>query len=328
MGNIRNEIKVALDQEHRRIDIGPAGTAFANCIMDPLNQGGDKNPKVNAAAYPDGSPVDGLVMTVTATSTFLGSTATSCFISIMPPNSVNGGQIDITYGEEAMDDTKTMSAVTIVNYNEYALANTIIPGVGNRVRILGVGINVVPTSAADMTSGIARAYNITNPCRSAAAAYRTNVSLRTDPVGQPQPLAGGITVRSTLQPNRMNYEIVPLQYGAYEFIYGSIPCIVLSGMGANTTVQLQVALHYQVRLSTATIPFAVNPTPIEPELNQLIAWVNRQAHVTTGHSFSSFFRNVWSGFKKTFGFVQNALNVVGPVIGTLDKANWAASAVL
>jgi hypothetical protein len=319
---IRSEIKQAMNEEHKRIDIGPAGIAFANCNMDPLDQGGANNPKAIGAPYPDGHAVDGMTFTATATATFAGATATSCFISFLPPNLTNGGQIDITYGEEAMDDTKTMTAVSTVNYAEYLMINTVIPAVGNRVRILGSAINVVPTSAADMTSGYLHAYESANPLRSAAATWRTNISLRASPIGNAQPLAAGMTVRGKLYTSRMAYESVPAQYANHDFNIGPLPIVAITGMGANTTVKIECALHYQVRVAPLSIPMAILASPIEPELLQLCAWINRQPHVTTGHSFGSFFKSVWSGFKKTFGFVQNALNVVGPVVGTLDRANW------
>jgi hypothetical protein len=263
-----------------------------------------------AAILPDGSECYPLVFTVTVG--WSGATSTSGVIQIMPPNGNNAGGVRIAHGNSIWNPAASPTGHTDTTWNENTIGLSIL-GATSRFTITAAGIRVVTQSGADASDGMLFGGRSVVPLATGAGAWTTYSYVLDDYDAEAHTVTKGITTRARF--DQENYTFAgPIadQYSNY-YTHGTLPHVFFDGLNANGSISVSAVLHVSVRWKRVTpIPAAVSH--YEPELDQIIHYVNSQDFVVSGHSFKSFIQKIGRGIGSIFRFVRDeVIPLVGPV---------------
>jgi hypothetical protein len=310
---VRQQILTELKAAHKRIDIGNAGAELAEIALDPFGQGG-RGEKGLLPVIPDGTSEASLGLTVTGTSTFSGATATSGIIQIIGPNKTDNGGYVVIYGNSASNPANSPTTTTRVYWREGTMATAMTTGY---VRYVSAGIRVIAISASDDTAGQLSGFASRQKSETAAGVWGTYGSVLDDPFPGVHTVDKGITVRSYLDHEVNAFADRVAGPYALETSQSRMPVVMFTGLSAATSLSIEVVLHYEARVVMRTCPVRVAPSPTEPELAQLIHFINSQPMTVDGHSFSSFFKKIGAGLKAVFSFWDKNRGNITPLLQQL-----------
>lgn len=293
---------------------------MADVCLDPFGQHGNRGPKSISPVFPDGDPSQFVSLTLTADATFSGATATSGLITIVPPNQADGGGIEVTYSTDADDLSTTPLNYTYTVNKENTVALAIITHHKKKIRPVMSGLRVVAISSPDNTSGILDAFFSRTRGRSAVAVPLVYSSLAQEPDGVLYTVAEGITTRGYIDDSAFSFTVAPAdQYAAAGVEDGLCrrPVVRFRGLAAGTTLSIQMVYHVQVETTGNLSPVLSSSrtsSQFEPELKQLIHYINQKPHTSKGNSFGSFFKAIGQGFMKVFHFVERNIKPITSIV--------------
>lgn len=329
-----NLMEQKLSEEHSRLDLGPDGLAFAEMVLNPFGKERGDNPKVVAAPYPDGA-VDTFMLTYTIEAN-INAGATPVLFCITPPHIPASGDFDdfgtanvpaayLLAGNNPLDKANSSTSHTAVaEPKELAYIRPILTGDNVKFRIASVGISMVQTGNAQYVGGVmARTEGWGGGLEQTYAEEKWANTYHTyddawdnmNPIVELSPENPGMQVRSRFtHENEDFHELVDLSWdGALYTDLKTLPR--LPGIYSCATynamyVHIRAVVHLEVRVSPESTPFTIMPHGVEPELSQLMAFLNSQDLYTGAHSFTSFIKKIANFANKTFNFADKKLKPI------------------
>jgi hypothetical protein len=309
----------AILAEADRLDVGPAGNIYLDLIMNPTRDGMSDDKSI-VAPVPDGKGANCVFLCLTARHTFSGATATTGYITPLPPSSTLACAIHVFYGG---DVTSPASSPTAISYdsgwNERTPASAFISSTSS-YRIVAMGLKVHCSSSAAVagTPGIFVG-GLTSRIGQASAVPAFNTYASFQPyldTGSNRTASEGMTVRSLVDNEMLNFTATPVNlYGAATALtgFGRRPMIFFTGIAADSTLAIESNLYVEVAVSPQSCPIPVLPPIYEDEFPKLLAFANSQQYITSGNSFKSFIKSVGKIASQTFRFINKNKSIFTPV---------------
>jgi hypothetical protein len=283
-------------------------------LLDPLGQSGG-GPKAQSGIVCDGTP-DTVRCVATGRITWNAATSASIVCEIIMPNlAANSFGLRVLYGGDCTDPTSSPTAHTDIPTTENAIVQAVLTA-GQQCRVIATAINVTCASSSDNDDGTILAWQHQIPTASGAAAWRTYADVLNHPLEEPHSVKEGITLRSGAFPGWATFKSPLTTQYVDHGAYGYSPAISIVMLAADGLVNIRWACHFEL-FESRNWPMPVTLSPVEPELDQLVAWCNQRERVVSGHSFIGFFKKVAAGLKQAFRFVTGQAEHITPLISAL-----------
>jgi len=309
--------EIANDKSH--VNVTKIGAEYASCVTDPFGTyevGG--LPLI--CRIPDNDSNKTVLLRMTGSYNFAGSTATSGFIQ-MHGLTINGGTPDktlvITYGADAMAPGVSMSARAESDDLEKTIAGAILNGA--TLRIVSAGLRVNPITDSTNSAGTLEPGQSTVNLTTTSSAYSTNAVIIQGINANAQfPIMKGITVRRTFDDKAFSFVTPSSTAYTTPIPYGPMPLVRFSGLSSTTTLRIDWCYVIEAMIVTAA-PIPQSFAVYEPEFDQLLALIASYPHYAEGHSFKSFITSVWNTAKKVGGFLWKNKSTLLPAAAGVAK---------
>jgi len=327
-----DDIAHKLTQQRMKIDqrftvanrprMGLPGLRFCEAVLNPFASGLAVGPKNIGATYPCGSGRGAVPITVTHNMTYVGSTATSGWITMFPLCYTGAAEdflMGVFYGGDPTSAASSPTGIALPGpFAEATSFNGFVPA-GTLIRVIASGLRVTAISAADTVSGILEG-SLSLSGLGHAGAYSTYAAVNAGIIEESRNVSEGMTVRGLFDHQSEEPATILQHYYDARTMFPRLPCIRFSGLLATTTLHISAVYHIEVFHDTAAQVFVTRPKEYEPDLHTIVAFTNSFECVVGGHTFWSFLKRVGQGLVDGFHFVdKNVLPVVREVISTVEK---------
>lgn len=301
-----------------QLQLNPDGLRFAECALNPFGVDHPLGLKSVGARIPDNNN-RGVPVTLSASTNFLGSTATSGVIELRHPALDSAAIIRVHYGTDATVISNTPTATATATAFEATVVDALIDGTYSDppYRLVSAALRVTATSPPDDTSGVLRAAQTDGTCQTAAAAWNAYGSLMDRMIGTTNTASVGMQVRTSYDGSFPEYHSAPATIYTLVGGYGLRPVISFSGLAAATILRIEAVIHCEVMLNSYELPFSVPSLQPQDNLIQLIALINSAPSVVTGNSFKSFVAALKKVGKGALKFIAANPVLIGKAAATL-----------
>lgn len=292
--------------------------AWINMVVNPFGEGNPGGPRAVTAGVTDADGQTSYLLCETGHITYT-TAAPAGIITVSGYAYTAGPTLFVGTGDISGVGTTCMTATATTGTSVQNTAMTGLISNFDFIRCTSAGIRVNCSSPKESSSGTLTPYS-TRYCGKNAAAtgsWNYNTALLTQKCGPQLNVMDGCCVRRRTTDTGLTMINPPQYYYATApSTYGEMPLITFSGCSATTVLEIEWALHYEVRGTDAS-PFPSSDTNTDKNFELAQTFVNNQPMAVTGHSFLPFLRSLWGGFQKVARVVANPSNAITKIVSTL-----------